>query len=114
MTPGERFHNWARAFMTLWPAWVFILGLLGYTNADHLRDWAGIAEADGKTEIAADGLTFEQSVEKFSREVRDELVRIERNSAAIRQQMQDSDKKTLESLQAQIDSLQATISKWHD
>ncbi len=110
MTPGERFHNWARAFMTLWPAWVFILGLLGWTNADHLRDWAGIEEADGQTEVSATGLTFEQSVEKFSREVRDELVRIEQNSAAIRRQMQDSDKKTLESLQIQIDELK----RWHE
>lgn len=96
--------------MTIWPAWIFVFGLLGYTNKDHIRDWVGLAEADGKTEVSSNGLTFEQSVEKFSREVRDELIRIEQNSAAIRKQMEREDRKTLEALQTQIDELK----RWHE
>jgi hypothetical protein len=108
LSPGERAQNWATALVTLWPVIVALIGLLGYTNRDHIRNM--LTEADGKTEIDATGPTFEAQVKKFSEEVRAELIRIEQNSAAIRRQMENSDRETLESLQAQIDALK----KWHE
>jgi hypothetical protein len=37
LTPGERAKHWSSAFMALWPAWVFVLGLLGYTNKEEIK-----------------------------------------------------------------------------
>ena len=58
MTPGERAKHWAGAFMTLWPAWVFVLGMLGYTNKDEIKGL--MFTSDGQKIV---GLTpFEQTI----------------------------------------------------
>jgi hypothetical protein len=31
--------HWAKAFMTLWPLWALLLGTLGYTNKDEIKQW---------------------------------------------------------------------------
>jgi hypothetical protein len=103
--PGERAGHWAKAFMTLWPAWLFVFGALGYTNSDEIKTWwAGehIEEPDGRTEVTEGGITFEQSVVKFSNEVRIELEQLKQDIIQLKAR---SNRKDV--------GLQAQIHKWH-
>jgi hypothetical protein len=84
LAPSVRFQNYCKAFMTTWPALIFILGLLGYTNKDHIAQWTGLSQPDGKTEVVATGSTFEQSVIANSQEVAIEIEKLKRELAAIR------------------------------
>ena len=70
LTPGERMHNWATAFMTLWPAWVFVLGTLGYTNKDEIE---GFIFTNNDTAIS--------KLTPFEAYMRDEIERIDLEEA---------------------------------
>ena len=109
MSAGERAKNWASAFMTLWPAWVFVFGLLGYTNQDKLKSWTGLAEPDGETELTDDAADRWAQVQKFSQEVRAELEAIRANSESIKTQMSTQDQSNYAKLIEQLAALEVRV-----
>jgi len=70
LTPGERVHNWVAAFMQLWPAWLVVLGALGYTNTDEIK---GFIFTKDNTAIT--------TLTPFEAHVRDEIERIDLEEA---------------------------------
>lgn len=109
--PGERAAIWAKAAVTAWPIVLPLLGLLGYTNKDHIREWAGMAEADGKTEVEIDSPDRWQQVSKFSTEVTAELEAIRSNSAKIQQQLAARDNANYSKLASQLEGLNGRLAK---
>ena len=78
ITFGERAINWAKAIAIIVP----LLGIGAIGRVEVPKLWAGLAEADGKTEVEL--TNFEQSVKKFSEEMRNEIERIDlQNSMTI-------------------------------
>ena len=69
LTPGERAINWAKATAAAWPVVLGLVGLLGWTNSDYIMRAVNIQEADGKTEVQPGGMTFEETVAKFTQEI---------------------------------------------
>lgn len=104
LSPGERAINWCKALATAWPVILGLVGLLGYTNQDHIKNWVGLAEADGKTEIEA-GDNFQHQVQKFSQEVQTELERIRANSDSIRKQLAEKDQTNYSKLQSRLNKI---------
>ena len=51
--PAERFKIWVGAFVQAWPIVVPILGLLGYTNKDHIANFVngGPPVAEGEVVV---------------------------------------------------------------
>ena len=105
---SERLKNYASAFMTMWPLWVFLFGLLGYTNKDSITNWAGLAEADGETEIDANAQRW-NDVAKFSEETKTRMDSIEAEIKSLKASIQ-----TLTEREDQdIADLQKQINRWH-
>ena len=111
LSPGERAKNWAGAAVTLWPILVFLLGLLGYTNADKIT---ALAQPDGNTEIV--NQNFEEQVQKFSQET---VKRFEAQQKQIQQankrisRLEDKAAHDDSGLQSQINANRELICGWH-
>lgn len=112
LTPGERAKNWASAAVTAWPIVIPLLGLLGYTNKDHIGNWVGLAETDGITDIAPEA-DFRAQVKKFSQDIVERLNSIEANSIAIKHQLAKKDQENYEALKLEVEALKQEQQKWH-
>ena len=76
LTPGERAKHWASAFMALWPAWVFVLGMLGYTNKDEIKGFMITNHDEAITTLTP-----------FQRHMREEVERIDLEEATGRAEL---------------------------
>ena len=101
LSPGERAKNWASAAVTLWPILVFLLGLLGYTNADKIPGFA-------ETEIVNNNL--ENEFTQFSRETVARLNRLEKQIKNIQTGSKTGDS----SLRDELEQLRAEVRAWHE
>ena len=110
LTPGERFLNWCNGVAKVWPVILALLAALGYSNKDHIQSWMpGIAEADGTTEITATPTSFRQQVEKFSVEIREELIKIKSEAKAINSRLSKQDQTNYTKLISKVDSIDARL-----
>ena len=116
LSPGERAKHWAQAAVTAWPIVLPLLGVLGYTNSEHIRSWTGLAQADGQTEVVEGGVTFESQVSTFSREVRaeletihDEIKKVNSRLAAKDRENYERLEKSLAGLKQQVDEIQELV-----
>lgn len=108
LPPSVRAMNYAKALVTAWPVVLGLVGLLGYTNADEIKQFyqkVEIEEADGQTEVASGGMTFEESVEKFTKETRKEIEEIKATAERIRTQLAGTDSSNYTKLQEQLKAI---------
>ena len=105
LSPGERAKHWAQAAVTAWPIMLPLLGVLGYTNADHITGWTGLAQPDARTEITETDVTFEQQVQRFSQEVNAELSTLRKADAANLKQLEAR----LETLSKEVAEIQELV-----
>lgn len=105
MTVGERAINWSKAAVTIWPVIVGLLALLGWTNSDHIMRALSVPEPDGVTEVELGGLTFEDMVVKFTREMNARVDELEGRVEVQRADLSTSDRKNLQKLQGELHKL---------
>lgn len=109
LPPSERAVNYAKAIVTAWPVVLGLVGLLGYTNKDHIGRFVGLAEADGETEITQPTETFEQQVKRFSEEVRIELVSLRREVQKVNSRLAQKDAENYKKLEEQLSEIDAKV-----
>ena len=85
LTPGERFRNWVDGVVKIWPIVLPLLGGTVWGNSETVRNtvknWTGLAEVDGKTEIVADD-NFKARVQRFSEETNAEIANLKKSIQA--------------------------------
>lgn len=101
LTPGERAKNWASAAVTAWPIMVTLLGLLGWSNAERIAQFA-LQEADGQTEVIPGGVSFEESVARHAQEINARVDDLEGVVAVQKADLSAEDRKNLQILRKKL------------
>lgn len=117
LTPGERVKNWVSAAVAAWPIMVALLGLLGYTNKDHVHGYIFPTVDDN---ISVGSGPFEEEVKTRITEISDALkeirAEIEKNQTKTNKRIskiEESSQFGDGGLKSEIDAIKAEMLKWH-
>jgi hypothetical protein len=114
LPPSERALNYTKALVTAWPVIIGLVGLLGYTNKDHIGKWVGLAQADGKTEITETGPAFESQVKQFSEEVRIEIVSLRNEVKSVNEKLAAQDRQNYQRLEALMNDIKQQVAEMQE
>ncbi len=105
LSPGERAKHWCAAAASAWPVVLGLIGLLGYTNADEIRQFIKPQPVPTPEDVHAIGSFEDQVLQSLD----DIVIKLKRHDEDIAR-LGKRDVTDNAGLQAQIDQLKA----WHE